>query len=453
MAKASSSRAAGSSRGASDSSGGSAARNSANSRMWSQPATARQISALKSHGNFDGKFYSKGRAGQAIGESVRAAGSAASAAQPLGGGSRARRGEHPARITTGGPSTGLEPIGSALAPLCGEIAPAPIYTATPHAQAEATPTDVHTGEARLGGLSFALFNELKERHLRAFQAEHSSGWGSQLRDEAQEWARLRIRLAGKLTDAHGELVAILAGAPSGAFPNPAAAAWGLLASAFPYGIEEQHLRRFLSEHSSSWGSLLRDEIDNWAKSRIKLAKANARGLVAMLNTQAALAPAAPPPALPSGTAPAPATGRGQKRPQPKAPPRRTVPPIPSGKGRTYLATVVRINPHGAVVSLDGGEEGWLHVSRLRMLNGGARVESVSDVLEVGQRLRTRGIGTTDRGQVRLAIVGEAAATQVACEGLTAPTESASAPMAQTPVKRRGLLRRLALVRSTTESLG
>lgn len=39
--------------------------------MWSQPATARQIAALKSTGTFDGKYYSKGRAGQTIGESVR----------------------------------------------------------------------------------------------------------------------------------------------------------------------------------------------------------------------------------------------------------------------------------------------------------------------------------------------------------------------------------------------
>ena len=44
---------------------------SSNSRMWSQPATAKQIGALKANGNFDGKYYSKGRAGQSIGQSVR----------------------------------------------------------------------------------------------------------------------------------------------------------------------------------------------------------------------------------------------------------------------------------------------------------------------------------------------------------------------------------------------
>lgn len=39
--------------------------------MWNQPATARQIAALKASGNFDGKYYSRGRAGQTIGESRR----------------------------------------------------------------------------------------------------------------------------------------------------------------------------------------------------------------------------------------------------------------------------------------------------------------------------------------------------------------------------------------------
>jgi len=61
------------SRGSSGTSAGSSATRSTNSRMWSQPATARQIAALNSTGNFDGKYYSKGRAGQTIGQSVRPA--------------------------------------------------------------------------------------------------------------------------------------------------------------------------------------------------------------------------------------------------------------------------------------------------------------------------------------------------------------------------------------------
>jgi hypothetical protein len=49
----------------------SSARSAANSRMWGRSATSRQISTLKSHGNYDGKYYSSGRAGQTIGQSSR----------------------------------------------------------------------------------------------------------------------------------------------------------------------------------------------------------------------------------------------------------------------------------------------------------------------------------------------------------------------------------------------
>ena len=44
------------------------ARRSSSSR-WSRPATGKQIAALKAHGNYDGKYYSVGRASQAIGGS------------------------------------------------------------------------------------------------------------------------------------------------------------------------------------------------------------------------------------------------------------------------------------------------------------------------------------------------------------------------------------------------
>ena len=40
------------------------------SGRWSRPATGRQIAALKAHGNYDGKYYSLGRASQAIGRGM-----------------------------------------------------------------------------------------------------------------------------------------------------------------------------------------------------------------------------------------------------------------------------------------------------------------------------------------------------------------------------------------------
>lgn len=39
------------------------------SARWSRPATGRQIAALRAHGNYDGKYYSMGRASQAISRS------------------------------------------------------------------------------------------------------------------------------------------------------------------------------------------------------------------------------------------------------------------------------------------------------------------------------------------------------------------------------------------------
>ncbi|MDR2033738.1 MAG: hypothetical protein LBP89_03810 [Helicobacteraceae bacterium] len=53
---------------------GSTAQSLANSRMWRKPATPKQISALKSTKLYDGKYYSRGRAGQTIGNSIRASG-------------------------------------------------------------------------------------------------------------------------------------------------------------------------------------------------------------------------------------------------------------------------------------------------------------------------------------------------------------------------------------------
>ena len=46
------------------------ARRSSSSR-WSRPATGKQIAALKARGNYDGKYYSMGRASQGIGGSAR----------------------------------------------------------------------------------------------------------------------------------------------------------------------------------------------------------------------------------------------------------------------------------------------------------------------------------------------------------------------------------------------
>ncbi|MGZ4443463.1 MAG: polyribonucleotide nucleotidyltransferase, partial [Nocardioidaceae bacterium] len=55
-------------------------------------------------------------------------------------------------------------------------------------------------------------------------------------------------------------------------------------------------------------------------------------------------------------------------------------------GERYLGTVVKTTNFGAFVSLLPGKDGLLHISKLRALAGGKRVEAVEDVLSVGQKV-------------------------------------------------------------------
>ena len=51
-------------------------------------------------------------------------------------------------------------------------------------------------------------------------------------------------------------------------------------------------------------------------------------------------------------------------------------------GERFLGTVVKIATFGAFVSLTPGKDGLLHISEVRKLAGGKRVENVEDVLGV-----------------------------------------------------------------------
>ena len=76
------------------------------------------------------------------------------------------------------------------------------------------------------------------------------------------------------------------------------------------------------------------------------------------------------------------------------------------RGERYLGTVVKITAFGAFVSLLPGKDGLLHISKLRPLAGGARVESVEDVLNVGQKLQVEISDIDDRGKLSLIPVVE-----------------------------------------------
>jgi polyribonucleotide nucleotidyltransferase len=76
------------------------------------------------------------------------------------------------------------------------------------------------------------------------------------------------------------------------------------------------------------------------------------------------------------------------------------------KGERYLGTVVKITAFGAFVSLLPGKDGLLHISKLRPLAGGQRVENVEDVLSVGQKIQVEINEIDDRGKLSLIPVVE-----------------------------------------------
>ncbi|MGL3807917.1 polyribonucleotide nucleotidyltransferase [Paeniglutamicibacter sp. R2-26] len=73
-------------------------------------------------------------------------------------------------------------------------------------------------------------------------------------------------------------------------------------------------------------------------------------------------------------------------------------------GERYLGTVVKLTTFGAFVSLTPGKDGLLHISELRKLAGGKRVDDVEDVVSVGQKLQVEITKVDDRGKLSLAPV-------------------------------------------------
>ncbi len=93
-------------------------------------------------------------------------------------------------------------------------------------------------------------------------------------------------------------------------------------------------------------------------------------------------------------------------------------------GEQFLGTVVKIAAFGAFISLLPGKDGLLHISEVRKLAGGKRVENVDDVVSVGQKLLVRITKIDDRGKLSLEPVLEEAADQ---EGRAAASAGPEAP--------------------------
>jgi len=98
-------------------------------------------------------------------------------------------------------------------------------------------------------------------------------------------------------------------------------------------------------------------------------------------------------------------------------------PLNPEVGERFLGTVVKIATFGAFVSLTPGKDGLLHISEVRKLAGGKRVENVEDVLAVGQKIQVEITKIDDRGKLSLAPVEAEDADAGEIQGSNAGAES------------------------------
>ncbi|WP_304451528.1 polyribonucleotide nucleotidyltransferase [Nocardiopsis sp. YSL2] len=90
-------------------------------------------------------------------------------------------------------------------------------------------------------------------------------------------------------------------------------------------------------------------------------------------------------------------------------------------GDRYLGTVVKTTTFGAFVSLLPGKDGLLHISQIRKLHGGKRIENLDDVIGIGEKIQVEIREIDDRGKLSLVPV-----EVVESEAASAPASEAAA---------------------------
>jgi polyribonucleotide nucleotidyltransferase len=70
-------------------------------------------------------------------------------------------------------------------------------------------------------------------------------------------------------------------------------------------------------------------------------------------------------------------------------------------GERFLGTVVKTATFGAFVSLLPGKDGLLHITQIRKLHGGKRIENIDDVVHIGDKIQVEIREIDDRGKLSL----------------------------------------------------
>ncbi len=70
-------------------------------------------------------------------------------------------------------------------------------------------------------------------------------------------------------------------------------------------------------------------------------------------------------------------------------------------GERFLGTVVKTTTFGAFVSLLPGKDGLLHITQIRKLHGGKRIENIDEVVHIGDKIQVEIREIDDRGKLSL----------------------------------------------------
>ena len=76
-------------------------------------------------------------------------------------------------------------------------------------------------------------------------------------------------------------------------------------------------------------------------------------------------------------------------------------PIVPQVGEKYTGTIVKIAAFGAFVNLVPGKDGLLHVSQIRKMHGGKRIENIEDVMNVGDKVEVEIAEIDPKGKLSL----------------------------------------------------
>jgi len=105
-------------------------------------------------------------------------------------------------------------------------------------------------------------------------------------------------------------------------------------------------------------------------------------------------------------------------------------------GERFLGTVVKTTTFGAFVSLLPGKDGLLHITQIRKLHGGKRIENIDDVVHIGDKIQVEIREIDDRGKLSLVPV-EVVEREAAGEDLSGGDSRGDRPREHREPRDRG----------------